>query len=1160
MFRSISVAIPNSTVTSSFTASEACTVDFGETLTVRKNGQVEATRPVALAFNDSIEVSVVAPAANQTKYIKWFYNGNECYFAVVSNQGTTRPQMRSQYKNLQWYDYGNINRSVFYKSGSQEYSEGTNTWTNGTYNRDLVVSLSRGNNYVSYLGTNGQYDYSIFTEGSNRLNAVSYTWLWNSSQNRREMCFLFNNNQIGKVYWDRSQASSSRYYPGARTIFSDGTTLFVGGDQILYSLSDLNTIGVNYPTTETIIGGCGLGPTAIVATKSGKLLKLNNGTLTEVFSAEMLGVPAVFKNKFVIPVPLEYKLRILNMDLSFHSEIDMGDYMPFAGIAGRNNFTVSCHESRDIFVFTDLATAPTKVTFMRNITWACVQSPNIYYGDVALDAYDVLVPANPLVSGFAPNLRYTPIDVDAGSGDIQITSLAESSTASVAPNAKLLINSSAITTVKNNDFVTAIMRSSQGKRSTAIQLGHYAFDFVVQGIPSDAKATYVEILPKFMEPSVTFRVIVPPKTPFSYIALSHGNIQRNGAPYNGQSVVSEGDILDITLRPPANAPHFYSVLSIADSQYALVVNTATTFLSDTQRFQPYGSLTTKSTVVVKETGIYDFPNYTHGSVRKDGQLLTFPTTLNTDDTVEITHTKMSNWWLDERDTILLGPGTNYIVKGTTEVDDLPVDLDFGIVHDGIPDFSFPTDKTAVMDGLSDGYAIEIYHERMVFSVNGAEPVARPKVKNGDQIQAFYTVKNLFEEMFVKTNLLSGEVYEFGSVNIDPAKGEFNVPGVENLYMPTNWVEFEQEHSTGTQMSVPFRHIGHELGSNASIGEFAPTNRIAFTNASVGEWRPAPREAGTLQSVGEWRSAPREAGALQSVGDWQRASLEVKTPTSKSAWLSSPNRPNAKTSTLTVEPPRHTYNGVDISENYDPSRGHYVIFRAVEGYWLPLKDVALSYFTPACLYRGNLRDYSFSPTWAEMKRAPLYQFSRQWTTLVRPTFEKFSPDWRIAPRNLGTMFEPVWYSISDQRRVSVDIKTLYAYLHRHHDEYITSEPVFLGSKVPYLGVQNPSIGKTSTLVYGINEPSATRNNSFAAEGASGWHAADLQWDSVPTNPGGFETEEEAEEAGEEAARGLEVETYQQPEGTFSYIVKRETTLVCEIQPTGLVAKAWLLGGG
>lgn len=72
---------------------------------------------------------------------------------------------------------------------------------------------------------------------------------------------------------------------------------------------------------------------------------------------------------------------------------------------------------------------------------------------------------------------------------------------------------------------------------------------------------------------------------------------------------------------------------------------------------------------------------------------------------------------------------------------------------------------------------------------------------------------------------------------------------------------------------------------------------------------------------------------------------------------------------------------------------------------------------------------------------------------------------------------------------------------------------------------------------------------------------VNWQTVlPLLTGGFATAAEAETAAVAFNNVLPRTIYQQPEGSFSYVFKRNTELVCQIKGTNIFAVKWLIGGG
>ena len=106
MFGSISIAPPNSVVSTSFTATKPCVVELLEATSVRVNGQTTLSRVISLNTNDNISVSVMSDGPSAHKYVAWKRDGNLCYFAVASNEGPqTSSVLQKVNRNKPWYTY-----------------------------------------------------------------------------------------------------------------------------------------------------------------------------------------------------------------------------------------------------------------------------------------------------------------------------------------------------------------------------------------------------------------------------------------------------------------------------------------------------------------------------------------------------------------------------------------------------------------------------------------------------------------------------------------------------------------------------------------------------------------------------------------------------------------------------------------------------------------------------------------------------------------------------------------------------------------------------------------------------------------------------------------------------------------------------------------------
>ena len=1178
MFTSISSATPNTTVTSSFTADEACKVDVGASYVVRVNGTAVTTRPINLKANDAIQIDVLAPGSEQHTFVRWTYNDNECFFAVVSGKDTDKPTLNFLTRNNSWYDFpvtaGHV-MSMKTSLTSDPTIVAFNGTTSGFQGTELAVLMRPGSNQVFFYREDGAQVYRLDLPSKPLSHAV----MWNGNQQRWESNILCADGIIYNYNYSHGVTKSNRTYPNAHCIFSDGASLFVGGDQFLYAMADINNIGRTYTTTEDITYGVSSAGFTQVVTKSGKILQVGPTALTQNYSATKVGQPAVWQGNFAFPIPDEYKVRITKPDGTFVTDLMTGNLLPYSCAADKVKLAVSYADQPTIGVWNKLNASAVPWSFPYNVTSA-VPLNGAVFADHYLREFTLTIPSNPPISGVNFNQWFAPQDVDTGSGEFVVTTPAATVPVAAPSNTSLLVNGKANqSTMAGGDKIALMVRSQLGRKSTVARIGNFAFDFKVRGFDTTEKTcTFIDLPNKLIYGQLSYDFTVPAQVSNAPIAISHGNLKLNNKPYNGTAPVSTGDVINITVNMAAGATRFYGVLSIADSQFAYTMNTAGTQIVDTQRYQPYRNLTTVSSVTVADTGIYDFPNYTNGHVSKDGVILTFPTTLTANDVVEITHTQVSNWWLDERRTVLMGPNTNYVVQSISIVSDMPEDIDFGAIHDGIPDFDFTADKPGVISGLGKDYSITIYGTKMQFSVNGGPLTERPMVKNGDSIVVTHNVINLFDDQYVKTTLYDGRTYEFGKITVDPAKGvnwaqnfpfsnSKNVLATQDnghLLLTTSPTALAvKSASRAPQAPIAKFSTGSVQGGKASVSVWGGSNATAKTPSAKSQWGGSNATAKTPASTSQWGGSNATAKTPSATPSWEKAVPGAKTKTSTLTVLGDrPSYAKTKTSTLTVLDSRPTYLFYDIKESFLQSFGYLVSYLKVSAMWLPMSDAGSIRVQPSYQYQGRVDERRFAGGWNMFGRA---------TYAIGDTY------WYHQATLMPGNFPPA-FKYDSQEVEFVPLKPiLYGYTTWNHEEAIKLEPVFVGLQVTkrYENLPVYDAGKTPRIYQNIpfndpsakpfaarNEPMRAQPAAASAEGSTGWHAVDLQWNNIePVKMGGYGTMVEATAAATDAAgTKFEYTTYQQPEGSFSYVLKRETTLVCEIKKSSMTARAWLMGGG
>jgi hypothetical protein len=486
---------------------------------------------------------------------------------------------------------------------------------------------------------------------------------------------------------------------------------------------------------------------------------------------------------------------------------------------------------------------------------------------------------------------------------------------------------------------------------------------------------------------------------------------------------------------------------------------------------------------------------------------------------------MSSWWFDERSTILLGPSVNYRVVGITQVDGAPDNVSFGFVRLGIPDFPFQADGQATISGLSDGYSVEIFGDGLEFTVNGGPLTARPLVKNGDVVTATYTVRNLWENRFAKVLLDDGEEYEFGLVNVDPPLG-INFDAAQETYLlNTMWMEHE---------TLSFQEL-ESVGPDSYQYDYVGTDVAPATFFTRGQGQESDLLIGSRYADSSELEAPR------LFGDWQRSYLQLPTPSSEGLWQESfvnqvtdSSLPemydNNSFPTSEVVPwishRSDTFRIFDNSESFEPAYGYSVEIRVVDKEFFHLIENDLRNFVPFFSYGSPDVMITGQPFWEKQFASSMDLVDMTWS---RNALENSNPITLLGTKYLETPHRGV-------SRTTV---------------FANSD-----SKLLMVTLNVGFVPSFRTILYSTSaiRQSAMDYSTMAPVG--NFVPARLVRNLQPL--GAFDTLEDALQAG--SRPGLVIEPYQQPEGKFSYIIRRETGLVCPIIPSSIFSTKWLLGGG
>lgn len=1147
MFGSISKANPNTTVTANFVADEACTISLSG-YPIRVNGTA-ATSPITLAVNDKIEVDVTSPAALNYSFVDYQYNGKASQFAVVSGSGGTRPLLKRIYRNKYWTDFSPTqahNASIKDKNTSSIQSIIFSSYLNAL-NEDAVAIIDPSGGSIAFHVQTSASQTALKANFTATTYPISYTFLYNGGTQGNDIYVLGKDGLVTKLS-NTMVKTASTVAPNTnlKCIFNDGATLWAAGAGRLTNFTDLNT-AVNYTTTDTYVEGVGAAGNLYLVTNDGRLVMFSNGTFTTLYTTTMLGTPCIYQNHIVVPSPEEYKLLYFNLDGSLASSLDTGNYLPFAcGTDGTQMAVASC-SSPDVMVFT--GSTKTIVTFPKNVNSA-TPLDGYLVADHYLNEFATTYPPDPPITGVNFNTMKGPINVDTGSMEFTISSVGDD--LRVATSALAVATANKVkkgNIIQNGQTISMTTRSVDGRKSVPLVIGSYAFDYQVWGQESAAFSIQMndQISNKLASGTPTWTLTVPDQVVSAPIALSYGSMTINGQPFTGSQTVKKGDALVITLNLPTGATQYYSVLSIADSQYGLVVNNAGDQATDFQTFQDFDKTDLTSTFTVSETGIYDLPDYTNASATVNGVATTFPATLNANDTVVLTHVMTSSYRYDERDTVLMGPNINYICTSRTLVFDVPTpSLDFGYIHLGIPDFPSTADGVATIAGLSPNWFSDLSSENCQFSVNGGPWSDTAHVENGDQVQLQYTVLNLWDgtrPVQVFSLAVNGPV-DCGIFHIDPPLGINFDPGHQDTTLEATsgeWMRIEPSTISASAPLVEYIAFA-ERTSIASMSTFFD-NTVWATPSATSEFS-RDGEASGVQPVSKFTSGNAPASTVAPTSKFQFSPENISTPLPLANFYPKNYRSVVLNSRFPIK--YDEYLEVDIDQVNESAFGHSVQPIEITPQYINDAGVAGPGVPAQFDHNSDNESQAVQTRWGMVP-----WFSEAYWQGI-PVYENLI----FHMVDLSALQNSPFYFAWD---VPLYVDTSYGKF-TENTSLVATETVFYSNVLIPVKItsywDNAHLAQAPMSVPARAQPAYVDTPSYMAVAVDS-----ALWETLlPDLTGGYDTEAEAETAGEKLSGNLTIQTYQQPEGTFSYVINYETSLVCPINQNISIIKAWYMGGG
>lgn len=1161
MFFSVSNAISNTTVRTQFIATESCTVvipaspNQGVTL----NGVTSSDTSFQLIQGDEISLDYLAPPEGEVVLYEWSYNGNTCFFAITSRNNQTNRTIRNSFNDSAWWEFSNPSSDITYQGvnfdGILNYSIEVDELAdlplpNGR--EDIVAFLEPPRNrIVFFYNVDGQTNGLLSIPNNFHTLDLpsrprSMARLLNNSNQRYEIYVLCEDGFIYRIDHQFQITQSTVSHPNtAWVIISDDLNLWIAGDQYLVRMSDMDTVSQIIPSSEFITAGAALGPLVMFSAKGGKTLRVSGNQISIGHSGSWKGIPVAANDRIWFPDPtnnrvMGYSSRTASI-ASFQT-IGSISSLPWASGSNGQDLVISYLDETSVGFLPD----GSSFAVPRNLseqTMFIGCSDNWIVGSSYLADLRFTNVNSPQISGPAFGYREATGIADIGSGDFQVSSENEFTPVRIAPNTQAVIDgqifneSSTVinTTIPDGSYIGISVRSNLEKKSSVVVIGTQAFDYVVRGVETTSKTSNIDPGVQIVSPVSSFSFTVPTIVSNAPISVSYGTLQINGQTHNGTSRVNGGDAVVVTLRLRENLPNRSTILSLADAQFALLANGRPEVELSVVDGVAIGSTEVTSQVTITETGTYHIPRYSrHVSIIRNGFTL-FPSsnpgpiTLIQNDVVSINHVKASQILSDVRRTYIIGPNSNFYVESSSFVDDEPNTVDFGIIAllQGIPDFPALAPNLVTISGLSPLVSVRIFSDdpNISFSVNDGEFETRPEVRNGDTVRAQYIVRNLFESKSVFTERSDGSSFLLGSIGIES---------------PTNTilVQYEQSRSPISQW---IRYL---------LSDFSYQNNAVFN--SVLNILPTESPTGLLVSFDQMKS---DAPLADFAGFDQ-----MSTPAPLS---------NSFTSYSILE----SLEMLDDFEVYDPSSHS---DRTMLDRFESFEDEELLEFQGESSHQSLIQLSAYDPIVENLSAYQLNSHTREWESLPHEIHRYFLPTFEFTSEVVSKFFSPTWYRLNENQKYLFSPNWENLPPNRPIEEFVivftalkdVFSILFVDTLYQYnIGPKLLDITPISTIgnPIGISEfpirSGFTEGQSLKDISIQGHVASDRLWDTtLPLLTGGFVDEITASLAGQFAASDFSFETYQQPEGSWSFIVNKESSLVCEARPTTLRAVAWLLGGG
>ena len=878
MFPSISRAIPQTQVTTSFTATRTMTIVPVTAFAIKVNGQVPAN-PNSVNVNSGDQVTATVTSPDDYVWHDFYYytiDGVTQTFAVV-NKSLYSIHVNPEDAKKRWYLYDNTVHNLTFKSpstGSVPLKLGNrfDAITNDVhvvldpisesvyFYNNYGVQLSKvtlpaapiayvkvpNKNTVVVLILGGQtYEISLTGVASGNTPFFARKDYSEFTGDTSFVSMLPGEDLIS--YLRRSR--SKKTIPPATCITYDGTYIIAAGNGSVWvvdptiSFNLLNTFDID----EYVLNIAPLpnNQGAVLVTQSQRVYTVDlNGNFEKIYDGVAVWQPALFNGKVYIPDSEHACLKVYNpATAQFESDIAVLEFSPSYTTVVDNKLYVCGHDNEKVLVF-DAAMNQTELVFPKKVTWISVLD-NSYIASHWLENYTLLdVKDLYRVVEISFRSRSGPVS-HIGTNENLIVTLGSNEVYAYTPaetwlwlNGKRTYSNGARGTlcVGGDYFSINYAARLPGKIRTTCVIGDTAYDYDIEAFsePYYPRNINLQIEPPQALNIHTRSITLPKFFTACRMSVEFGVIKVNDAYYYGDDNVYPGDRVTVEINTRGN--NALPVFTVGARQFVIPVSTNAGNIAPVTLQQTNLNPTTPVNFEVEFGQVssqYDYiiPGYYDISVKKNNVNITgnYYQQFGKGDKL-IVEFISSDKKYDVKDVYILGT-INYEFRAKNSVDLLVTYLDYGTIDSPYArqlDLQ-SINKTEVIQSINVDYyeepAVQFITANLTIDGVAAGYTANISVVGGDS----YFVLN--------GNLVTN------TDNIDVATGDqlalarnvvnyFDVPVTIVQHLPTGDVDLYADQVVGT-WNIVNRKIVDITQADKNFYNVTSEMAIGTINASAG---------------------------------------------------------------------------------------------------------------------------------------------------------------------------------------------------------------------------------------------------------------------------------------------------------------------------------------